>query len=88
VPWWAIPAIVGGAILGLLIAALAALALGSTAAEPDDQTGGGPKWRTDRSGDPSRYSRDNALDFNPASVAVALVAVGGISALAVVMALT
>ena len=30
-PWWAIPAIVGGAILGLLIAALAALALGSTA---------------------------------------------------------
>ena len=87
-PWWAIPAIVGGAILGLVIAGLASLALGNTAAEPDDQTGGGPKWRTDRSGDPSRYSRDNALSFNPASLAVALVAAGGISALAVVMALT
>lgn len=87
-PWWGIPAIIGGALVGLLIAALLAAALGARVAEPDEQTGGGPKWRTDRSGDPSRYSRDNALRFNPIPLAVGLVAIAAISGLAVGLALT
>lgn len=87
-PWWAVPAIVGGAIGGLLIAGLAAAALGARTAEPNDQTGGGPKWRTDRSGDPSRFSRDNALEFNPVPLAIVLVATGAISALAIGLALS
>jgi len=87
-PWWAVPAIVGGAIGGLLVAGLAAAALGARKAAPVDQTGGGPKWRTDRSGDPSRFSRDNALQFNPVPLAVVLVAAGAISGLAVGLALS
>ncbi|MGI9659062.1 MAG: hypothetical protein ACR2OD_09145 [Gaiellaceae bacterium] len=87
-PWWGIPAIVGGAIGGLLIAGVAAAMLGARRAEPVDQVGGGPKWQTDRSGDPSRFSRDNALQFNPVPLAVALVAAGAISGLAVGLALS
>ena len=87
-PWWGVPAIVGGAVGGLVIAGLAALALGARKAEPVDQIGGGPKWRTDRSGEPSRFSRDNALQFNPAPLVVALVAAGAISGLAVGLALS
>ena len=87
-PWWGVPAIVGGALGGLIIAALAAVALGARRAEPVDQVGGGPKWRTDRSGDPSRFSRDNALQFNPVPLAVAFVAAAAISGLAVGLALS
>ena len=87
-PWWGVPAIVGGAVAGLVIAGLAAAALGSRRAEPDDQTGGGPAWRTDRSGDPSRFSRDNALEFNPVPLAIALVTAAAISGLAVGLALS
>ncbi len=87
-PWWGIPAIIGGALAGFAIAALAALAMGGRVVEADDQTGGGPKWRTDRSGDPSRYSRDNALSFNPMPLAVGLGAAAAIAGLAIGLALT
>ena len=87
-PWWGVPAIIGGAIGGLLIAMLMAGALGSRPAEPVDQTGGGPAWRTDQSTDSSRFSRDNALRFNPVPLLVGLVAVAAISGLAIGLALS
>ena len=87
-PWWGVPAIVGGAIGGLLIAGLAALSWGARRADPDDQIGGGPRWRTDPSGEPSRFSRDNALRFNPVPLAIGVVAAAAISGLAVGLALT
>jgi hypothetical protein len=86
-PWWGVPAIVGGALAGLVIAGLVAAVLGGRISEPDEQTGGGPKWRTDRGGDPSRYSRDNALTFNVVPLAVGLGAVAAISGLAIGLAL-
>lgn len=87
-PWWGAPAIIGGAIGGLLIAGLAAASLGARKADPVDQTGGGPKWHTDRSGDPSRFGRDNALRFNPVPLAIALAAAGALSGLAIGLALS
>ena len=87
-PWWAIPAIVGGAIGGLLIAMAMASALGSRSVEQVDQTGGGPEWHTDRSADASRFSRDNALCFNLGPLVVGLIAVAVISGLAVGLALS
>jgi hypothetical protein len=87
-PWWGVPAIIGGALGGLLIAMLIAGALGSRPVEQVDQTGGGPAWRTDRSTDASRFSRDNALRFNPAPLAVGLIAVAAITGLAVGLALS
>ncbi len=87
-PWWGVPAIVGGALGGLLIAVLAAAMLGVRKPAAVEQTGGGPRWRTDTSGEPSRFSRDNALRFNPVPLAVALVAGAAISGLAIGLALS
>ena len=82
--WWAIPAIIGGAAFGLVAAGLIGLALKSRGGESYGP-GGGPRWRTSTSAE--RYAEDNRLAFNPAAIAVGIGLIGGVSALAIGLAL-
>ena len=85
--WWTIPAIVGGALAGLVAAYAVAAALSGREAPGEQQIGGGPRWRTDVSGEQSRYASDNRLAWNPAAVLVMLAAVAVITGLALGLAL-
>ena len=87
-PWWGIPAIIGGALGGWFIAVLAGSRLGVSKAKPLQQKGGGPKWRTDESGDLSRFGRDNALKLNPFPLIVVLGLATTIAGLAIGLSLS
>lgn len=86
--WWTIPAIVGGAVAGLVVAYAVAVALTGRETSVDQQAGGGPRWKTDVSGEPSRYVSDNRLSWNPAAVVVALLGLAMMTGLALGLALS
>lgn len=86
--WWTIPAIVGGAAGGLLVAVLVSRAMPSRRNQPTGMVGGGPRWSTDLGTDRTRYAQDNHQDFNPVPVLVGIVALAAISGLAVGLALS
>ncbi len=86
--WWTIPAIVGGAVAGLVVAYAVAIALGGRQTPVDQQTGGGPRWRTDVSGEPSRYAMDNRLSWNPAAISIVLIVFAAMTGLALGLALS
>lgn len=89
--WWTIPAIVGGALAGAMLAALAALALGVRRPAPPRGGGGpheGPRWDTDGGARGMRYARDNDVSWNPAALGAAVVGLAAIAGLAVGLALS
>jgi hypothetical protein len=83
--WWAAPAIVGGAVFGLVFAGLLGRVFRTRAAEQAHGPGGGPRWRTSEA--TGRYGEDNRLAWNPAAIAVAFAVVAGLSGLAIGLAL-
>lgn len=85
--WWGILATVGGAAAGLAVAYVIAIVLTGRERPADQQIGGGPRWRTDVSAEPSRYATDNRLSWNPAAVVTVLLALAVLTGLALGLAL-
>ena len=85
--WWTIPAIVGGAVVGLAVALVVAVALGVQRPAGEERPGGGPRWSSDDGSGERRYSNDNRLSWNPAAMGVAVIGLVAIAGLAVGLAL-